>query len=283
MSHINSAQVAEWNGTQGERWAELQQETDRLVAPFGAAALERAAPQPGEHVIDIGCGCGTTTIELVRRVAPGGTVLGIDVSRPMLEVARSRAVGLAPAPLFREADAADAELPAGQDLLFSRFGVMFFADPVPALRHLRGALRPGGRFVFVCWRPPRDNGWAMAPLAAARQALGVTPVKADPHAPGPFAFADEARLRGLLDGAGFTAVDVQRVDAQVPVGDSPRAAAEAAIRLGPAARLLREMGAQHTATVVAAIERALAPLAAADGSVSLPGSGWLVSARNPSI
>jgi len=283
MSETNAPQIAEWNGALGQRWAALQDETDRLAAPFGEAALDLAVPLPGERVIDIGCGCGTTTIELARRVGPSGEVLGVDVSQPMLEVARSRgapAASLAPL-TFCEADAADAELPAGRDLLFSRFGVMFFAEPVPALRHLRQALRPGGRFVFVCWRPPRDNGWAMAPLVAARKALGVTPEKSDPHAPGPFAFADDTRLRGLLADAGFDGVEVRRFDTLVPVGGSPRAAAEAASRLGPTSRLLRDIGEEHRPTVVAAVEAALAPLAAADGSVSLSASTWLVQALNP--
>jgi SAM-dependent methyltransferase len=190
----NSEQIAEWNGALGQRWAAMRQEIDRFVVPFGEAALNAAAPQPGERVIDVGCGCGDTSIELARMVGAAGAVLGIDVSQPMLAVARSRGALANGAHLaFREGDASEAALPAGTDLLFSRFGVMFFSQPSPAFSHMRKSLRAGGRCVFVCWRTPRDNPWAMTPLSAARAALGVTPAPADPNAPGPFAFADEER------------------------------------------------------------------------------------------
>ncbi len=279
MSTVNAEQIAEWNGTQGQRWAELQRELDGIVAPFGEAALRLAAAQAGEHVIDIGCGCGDTSVELARRVGASGRVLGIDVSRPMLEVARAQVTQAGWANLeFREADASEAALPADTDLLFSRFGVMFFAQPVPALRHLRTSMRSSGRLVFVCWRVPRDNAWAMTPLAAARKAMGVTPAPADPHAPGPFAFADEERLRAILTDAGYGKIALQRFDATVRLGSTPRAAAETAVRVGPTSRFVREMGPASVPTIVDAIEKALAPCAAPDGHVSLNGSTWLVMA-----
>jgi SAM-dependent methyltransferase len=182
---------------------------------------------------------------------------------------------------FVEADASRSPLPAGQDLLFSRFGLMFFAEPASALRHLRGALRPGGRCAFVCWRAPRDNPWAMAPLVAARRALGITPPPADPLAPGPFAFADEQRLRGLLAEAGFGGIDVQRLDAPIRLGDSAGEAAAHSLQIGPVSKLAGEAGPAQQPALVAAIEAALAAHAAADGSVSLAGSTWLVQAMNP--
>lgn len=279
MPNDNADQIAEWNGALGQRWAESQRETDAVVATFGQAALQRAQPQPGERVIDIGCGCGDTSIELAQRVGAAGSVLGIDVSRPMLQVARERAAEAGLAQLrFDEADASTAALPAGTDLLFSRFGVMFFADPQAAFTHLHAALRPGGRAVFVCWRAPRDNGWAMAPLVAARKALGITPPPADPLAPGPFAFADGERTRGILAGAGFVDIELQRVDAPIVLGATPRAAAESAVRVGPTARLVREAGPEHLPTILQAIEREFALQAAAGGPISLSGSTWVVSA-----
>jgi SAM-dependent methyltransferase len=165
--------------------------------------------------------------------------------------------------------------------LYSRFGVMFFDDPIPAFAHMRKSLRSGGRCVFVCWRPPRDNPWAMAPLAAARAAIGVTPPPADPNAPGPFAFADDGRVRSILADAGFHAIDIRRFDAKVSLGATPHAAAEMATRIGPTARLIREAGAQHLTAITDAVVAALRPFAAADGSVRVPGSTWIVSARNP--
>ncbi|MBL8349765.1 MAG: methyltransferase domain-containing protein [Burkholderiaceae bacterium] len=281
MSADNAEQIAEWNGEQGRRWAARQQWLDTMTLPFGQAALDAAGARPGERVLDIGCGCGSTTLMLARQVGAGGEVLGVDVSQPMLEVARRQAAETGLPVSFVEADAADAALPGGRDLLHSRFGLMFFNDPAAALRHLRGRLRPGGRIAFVCWRTPRDNPWAMAPLMAARQALGITPAAADPLAPGPFAFADDARLGSLLAEAGFAAADLQRFDAAIPIGDSARAAAQTALQIGPVARLAREAGTDRAAGLVDAIERALLPLAAADGAVRLNGSTWVVTATNP--
>ena len=282
MPGDNSEQIAEWNGALGERWVAMRQEIDRFVVPFGNAALKAAAPQLGERVIDVGCGCGDTSIELARMVGTSGAVLGIDVSHPMLAVARSRGALANGAHLaFREGDASEAELPANTDLLFSRFGVMFFSQPSPAFSHMRKSLRAGGRCVFVCWRAPRDNPWAMTPLSAARAAMGVTPAPADPNAPGPFAFADEERLRAILSGAGFGEIDVQRFDAAISLGATPRSAADSVVQIGPVSRLVREVGAEHLPIIVDAVERALAPLAAPDGHVSLDGSTWIVSATNP--
>ena len=279
MPSDNAEQIAEWNGALGQRWAAMRQEIDRVVTPFGAAALKAAAPQPGERVIDVGCGCGETSIEIARLVGPAGSVLGIDVSQPMLAVARSH--GQSANLSFQEADASGSPLPAGVDLLFSRFGVMFFSEPSAAFSHLRKSLRAGGRCVFVCWRTPRDNAWAMTPLAAARQALDITPPQSDPNAPGPFAFADEERLRNILSAAGFGNIELQRFDAAIFLGPTPRSAAEGVVQLGPVARLLREVGAEHLPIVVDAIERTLAPLAAPNGQVSLNGSTWIVAAANP--
>jgi len=277
----NAEQIADWNGVMGQQWAGMQRETDAVVAPFGNAALHRAAPRPGERVIDIGCGCGDTSIEIARRVGERGTVLGVDVSQPMLAVARAQgALGRHTNLEFRDADASEAELPANTDLLFSRFGVMFFSQPIAAFSHMRKSLRAGGRCVFVCWRAPRDNAWAMAPLSAARAAMGVTPPPADPNAPGPFAFADDARLRAILEGAGFGSVDIQRFDASLTLGATALDAAERALRFGPASRFVREMGVEHVPRVRDAIEQAFAQLAAPDGRVLVDGSAWIVSAMN---
>jgi SAM-dependent methyltransferase len=282
MPADNSEQIAEWNGALGQRWVAMQREIDRIVVPFGDAALKAAAPQPGERVIDIGCGCGDTSIEIARIVGEAGAVLGIDVSQPMLEVARSRGALANWTHLsFREGDAAEAELPTNIDLLFSRFGVMFFSQPSQAFSHLRKSLRTGGRCVFVCWRAPRDNAWAMAPLSAARTAMGVTPTPADPDAPGPFSFADEEKLRAILSSAGFGAIDVQRFDAALSLGATPRSAAEGAVQIGPVSRFVREVGIEHLPIILDAVERTLAPLAAPEGHVSLNGSTWIVSATNP--
>ena len=282
MASANEDQIAEWNGALGHGWAAMQTEIDGIVAPFGEEALRVATARPGERVIDIGCGCGDTSIRLARAVGERGRVLGVDVSRPMLEVARQRAAqeGLEATLTFADADASSAALPRDVDLLYSRFGVMFFDRPAHAFAHLREALKRGGRCVFVCWRQPSDNPWAMAPLVAARKALNVTPAPTDPTAPGPFAFADDGRVRAILADAGFTDIAIERFDTPVFLGASPRAAADNALRIGPTARLAREVGEQHAGTIRHAVEAALAPFVAADGRVRLTGSTWIVSATN---
>jgi SAM-dependent methyltransferase len=282
MTSANQDQIAEWNGVLGQGWAAMQAEIDGIVGPFGEEALRVAAARPGERAIDIGCGCGDTSIRLARAVGERGSVLGIDVSRPMLDVARQRAAqeGLDATLTFTDADASSAALPGAVDLLYSRFGVMFFDRPAEAFAHLRQALKRGGRCVFVCWRRPSDNPWAMTPLAAARKALNVTPAPTDPTAPGPFAFADDDRVRTLLTEAGFESISIERFDTSVILGASPRAAADSSLRMGPTARLAREVGEQHAATIRHAVESALSPFAGEDGRVRLTGSTWIVSATN---
>jgi SAM-dependent methyltransferase len=277
MSDPNAPQITEWNGELGRRWVERRRELEEMLAAFSRAALDAAAARTGERVLDVGCGCGASSLELAAAVGRGGHVLGIDVSRPMLQVARERGAGIAQL-AFIEADAASARFGERFDLLFSRLGLMFFDAPAAALRHLRELLRPGGRLAGVCWRTPRDNPWAMMPLAAARRALGIEPPPRDPHAPGPFAFADGERLERLLRESGFDDIGLRRFDAPVPIGASAAQAAANLLRVGPVSGLAREVGPQHEPAIAAAVERALRPLAAADGSVALDGSVWVVKA-----
>jgi SAM-dependent methyltransferase len=278
MAGDNSEQIRDWNGPLGQRWVEDQTTLDRLTAPFGLAALTAVAASHGERAIDVGCGCGATSIALAEAVGNGGSVLGVDVSRPMLDIARRRGANL-PQLRFEEADASNASLPQDQDLLYSRFGVMFFAAPVPAFAHLRRTLKESGRLAFVCWQGPKENLWASVPVQAARTALGVTPPPADPHAPGPFAFADGDRVRMILLEANFRDADVEPFDAPMSMGETIRAAAESAARIGPVSRLAREAGPDALPRIIDAVEAALTPLAARDGSVALPGRAWIVTAQ----
>ena len=278
----NRQQIQEWNGAQGEAWVRWHDETEQVVAAFGAAALAVADPRPGERVLDVGCGCGTTTFELARRVGPEGHVLGIDVSRPMLEEARRRAEGARlPHIAFTEGDAARTAFPTDRDLSYSRFGTMFFDDPVAAFRHLRTALRPGGRVVWLAWRTPRDNPWATMGVSAARAALGVAAPPTDPNAPGPFALADEDRARTLMIDAGYVDVRFERRDRTIPIGASAADAAQRMLHLGPTARFAREQDPARIPEILAAVQAALMPLADATGAVHATGSAWIIHARNP--
>ena len=186
----NAAQVAYWNDKAAVTWTALQDRLDAMFAPLTLRALDAASPKPGDHVVDIGCGCGATVLELASRVGPEGSVLGVDVSKPMAARARER---IAAAKLgnaqIQVSDASVHNFEAGRaDLLFSRFGVMFFADPSAAFTNLRRALRPGGRLLFAAWRPMAENSWFSVPLAAAADLLPPSP-PLEPDAPGPFAFA----------------------------------------------------------------------------------------------
>ena len=158
---------------------------------------------------------------------------------------------------------------------------MFFERPDAAFAHLRRALRPRGRCAFVCWRTPRDNPWAMAPLVAARAALGIVAEPGDPLAPGPFAFADDARIGSILKAAGFEDVGIRRFDAQIALGRTPRLAAENAMRVGPLSRLVRDVGESQVPTILDAVEHALEGAATGEGEIRLQGSTWIVTASDP--
>lgn len=278
MSAANADQIALWNEDLGQRWVREQARLDASIAPFGAAALRAAAVRVGEVVLDIGCGCGDTSLFLAKAVSPGGEVLGVDVSAPMLARADARAAeaGLQNV-RFAEGDASSAKLGGPFDLLFSRFGVMFFDDPPKAFAHLRSAIKPGGRMAFVCWRSFAENEWARLPALAAISVLGPPSTPSDPIAPGPFALGDALRTRAILEGAGWREVSIAPFDAPMKMGRDVADAAWWSTQMGPAGAMLREAGEDKRDAVVAALTQALEPFAGADG-VALPGAVWIVSA-----
>ncbi|MGH8288244.1 MAG: class I SAM-dependent methyltransferase [Steroidobacteraceae bacterium] len=277
----NANQVAYWNGPVGERWRNRQPDQDVLLAPISDLLLRRAAPSPGEGVLDVGCGCGYTTIELARRVAPKGRVLGVDISAPMLERAHERSPA-DPAITFIEADAtAYAFEPGAADLLFSRFGVMFFAEPHKSFANMRRGLRRRARLAFACWREPRKNPWLMLPLEEACRHVPRPPAPG-PEEPGPFAFADERRVRDILDFAGFAEVRLEALDLSldIGIGRGLDAAVETATGMGPTSRALEGQPAQLRAAAIQSVRTALMRYQVGN-VVALPGAIWIVTARNP--
>ena len=278
MSAANAAQVAYWNDAAGRTWADLQDRIDRQIRPLGLAAMERLAPASGEQVLDVGCGCGDTSLELARRVGPEGGVLGLDISAPMLEVARGRAEAAGARNLaFHEADAQTAALPASRDAVFSRFGVMFFADPTAAFANLRSALRPGGRLGFVCWRPLAENLWMRLPAETAAGLVPPAPPP-EPGAPGPFAFADPDRVRRILAEAGFTGIDLTPHDEAIGGLDLEGTVAMS-FRVGPLGAILRERP-DLAPLLRERVREAVSPWLRGD-AVYMPSATWLVSAQNP--
>jgi len=276
----NAEQIEYWNGKVGETWARMQDRMDAALTPVTAALLSLAAPQPGEHVLDIGCGTGETTLALAAAVGDTGTALGVDISEPMLARARERATELLSDAEFRNADVANFAEDDGFDLIVSRFGVMFFTDPVAAFANVRRLAAADARLVFACWQPAADNLWATLPLDVLADLLPAAD-PADPHAPGPFAFADPDHVAGILAAAGwhdpaFHALPFRMVTG---AGDDPIAeAVKFSLRIGPAARAVRDAGPEVDAEARVRLAAALAAHLA-DGSVGLPGAVWLVSAR----
>jgi SAM-dependent methyltransferase len=273
----NKAQIDYWNGPIGEEWAKHNSDTDRTLREAADAALKLADARPGERALDIGCGAGVTTLLLADDVGPGGHVTGVDVSQPLLALARSRmqAANID----FVEADAALYPFLPDRDLIFSRFGVMFFVDPVAAFANIRKSAARDGRLAFVCWRAVEDNEWVSLPYAAARPVLPQQkPVH--PHAPGPFAFADADRLHGILGAAGFSKIGIEKFDGMMNLGPSPQGASFQVTQLmGPTARALRNADDATRAKAQNAVTDALAKFQTGTQDIRLGMACWLVSAK----
>jgi SAM-dependent methyltransferase len=278
----NAEQITYWNEHSGPKWVARQALLDAQLASFGEAAIEAARVQAGERVLDVGCGCGDTTLAVARRVGAGGRAVGVDLSAPMLARARERAAAerLANAE-FLQADAQTHPLaPASFDAVVSRFGVMFFADPTAAFRNLRTALVPGGRLAFACWQSLPENPWMLVPVMAAAQHVPLPPPPA-PGAPGPFSFAERARVEGILSGAGFADVEFRTFAPEMTLGGEVGldGAVEFLIQLGPMAAALREANRPELLpAVTAAVREALAPYVTPRGVV-MASKAWIVTGR----
>lgn len=268
----NEAQIEYWNGRVGHTWTAAQERMDRMLAPLTTLAIDRADPRSGEQAIDIGCGCGDTALALADR---GARVLGLDISAPMLQRAWERAEGRRDLS-FRQADASTEVFQGDQQLLFSRFGVMFFADPVAAFANLRTALADGGRMVFMCWQAPAVNPWVSVAGRAIQPFLPDVRA-ADPREPGPFAFADRDYLHGILVEAGFTRIGIDGATADLRVGGDLDEAMRFQGEIGPTARVLTELEGEVRERAVAAVRAALAAHLGDDG-LHLGAATWLVSA-----
>lgn len=275
-----------WNTDAGRRWATDADRLDAQLEAIGRVTLEAAALEPGQRVLDIGCGAGWSTIEAARRVAPGGLAVGVDVSSPLLAVARRRARRHgATGVTFLDGDGQTAAPPPGRfDRAISRFGVMFFADTVAAFRNIARRLEPGGRLAFCCWGHPDDNPWMSLPRAAAARHVALPP-QVDPAVddePGPFRLADVTRTTAALAAAGFRDARVTVAAGRLLVGgpgDLDEAAAFS-MRIGPAASATRDIDDATRRRVAAAVRESLEPHAEADG-VRMAYTALVVTATAP--
>ncbi|HEY6877213.1 MAG TPA: class I SAM-dependent methyltransferase [Polyangiales bacterium] len=274
MAEITQTEL--WNGEAGARWTAFQERIDRLFAPFDEVLLRRAAPTVGESVLEVGCGCGGSTLALARAVGEGGSVLGIDLSRPMLQRARERTAGMANVTL-RQGDAGRYVFPDPVTLIYSRFGVMFFDDPALSFRNLRSALGLGGRLCFVCWQALELNPWHALPLRAAARLVALPP-PAEPGQPGPFSLAKEEHLQSLLTEAGFEDVQMHGHTLQLSLGDLASATELMTEVVGPLSRALATLDAFAREAARAEVRAALREHLAGD-QVSLAASVWIVHAR----
>ena len=275
----NAEQIEYWNLQAGPKWVAESARMDAMLAPIGLAAMERARPASGERVLDVGCGAGRTTLELAARVGAKGSVLGVDISAPMLGLARERAGAEKVANAkFENADAQTfAFTPESVDLIFSRFGVMFFAEPDAAFANLRRALRPGGRLAFVCWQALGLNPWMRDSIAAIAKHVQMPPPAA-PDAPGPFAFADAARVRGILERAGFRSVAHEALLGEISLGRTVDEALAFATEIGPAGSALRGATDAQRDAALASMREALEAQLKADG-VRMAYATWIVTAE----
>ena len=277
----NADQIEYWNGEAGDKWVRHQESQDRMLAPLGALSLAAAGVSAGERVIDVGCGCGDSSLALARQVGPQGQVTGADISEQMLAQARRRAAAEPALPLsFIQADAASHAFRKGEaDVVHSRFGVMFFNDPHGAFVNLASALRPGGRLAFICWRPLAENEWVREPLAVAARHADLPPIP-PPGTPGPFAFGDRDYLASILAAGGFTDHDIAPHDKPVVLGDSLEAGLVKIVDNSPVSRALTGAEDAVRARVAEAMREAMQSYMTPDG-LTLGTATWLVTARKP--
>jgi SAM-dependent methyltransferase len=274
---VNQDQVALWNDASGRAWVEMQQVLDRMLAPFETPLIDAAFPGQGGRVLDVGCGAGATTLAMARRLQTSGSCLGADISGPLLVAAKARAAaeGISTAS-FVQADAQTHAFDADSfDAVISRFGVMFFDDPVAAFDNIRRAVRIGGKLAFVAWRSPAENPFMTTAKRAAEPLLTNLPAP-DPNAPGQFAFADGDRVRRILESSGWSDIDLGRLDVE---GTAPEPGLLSyATRLGPVGLALREMNDEALrARVTAAVHAAFRPYIK-NGVARFGMATWLVTA-----
>jgi SAM-dependent methyltransferase len=276
---IGMAQRQFWNSEATRRWVTEQAHIDRFFAKVTDTALAAAAPIRGERALDIGCGTGTTVLRLAEAVGPNGRVLGVDISEPQFALARQRiaAAGVTQVQLVLD-DAATHDLPPECfDLCFTRFGVMFFAEPITAFRNIRRAMKPSGRLLLAVFRSGSENPWATASAAAIGHLVPPS-VPPGPEEPGQFSWSDPARVRRILVGAGFSNVVLTPLDLEFAMGADAAEAAEFATFIGQGARMLHGQSDETRQAARKALE-VFFHAHEGPGGVRLAGALWLVSAQ----
>jgi ubiquinone/menaquinone biosynthesis C-methylase UbiE len=281
----NEEAIRAWDGPLFDRFLRFKHLLTGGLGVHGEAALRRHAPQPGQRVLDIGCGFGDTTLRIAELVGDRGEAVGVDAAPRFVEYAQQDAArGGVTNASFLTADVQSLELEQRFDMAFSRFGTMFFANPVVALRNVRGMLEPGGQLVMVVWRRREDNEWLYTAQTIVEAIVSRPEEYEEPTCgPGPFSMAGADTTSDILLGAGFAEISLLRCDLPLKIGDDLDEAIELVTALGPAGEILRlqgERAAHLHGEVDAALRAGLGELQTPDG-VMAAGSTWIVSARAP--
>jgi len=282
MSESNITQKEYWNGPHGRRWADFREIFEARFASHIPPLMDKVAARAGDHVVDIGCGFGPSTVRVAQQVGPTGSVIGLDISRVLLDQAErlaGQSLGEDYDVQFIEADAQTYPFKKGwADIVCSRFGVMFFADPVAAFKNIRTVLKDGGRLAFICWAPPQENQWMTAPTKAAQKHLNLPPPP-PPGSPGIFAFADRDRIDQILSDAGFSDISIEKVTPNVTVGTNLDDAVSDALAVAPWASALDGQAEATVAALMAEIRATFEPYETPQGVV-IQSACWLVGARS---
>ena len=281
----NEEAVRAWNGVLFDRFVEFRHVVSGGLAPHGDAAIELAPPRPGDRVLDVGCGFGDASQQLAVLVGPEGSVLGVDVADRVIEAAVAEAAAAGTSNLrFEVRDVQITEFDDTFDYAFSRFGTMFFANPVPALRNMRRALVPGGRLCMVVWRRKLDNPWIHRAELVVKPLLKEDENADEPRCgPGPFSMADADTTSAILLAAGFQEIAFHRCDLPIMIGRDLEDAINSNLAIGPAAEALRLAGAEGARLrpqLSELLRTALAEFETPHGVIA-DSSTWAVTARTP--
>ena len=279
MDHTQQTQDEQtrlWNGPGGRGWIELQETLDRGLQPFEDLLVQAVAAADASRVLDVGCGTGSTTLAVARLLGAQGRSIGIDLSAPMIAVARARAERERSSASFVIADAQTHTFePASFEMIVSRFGVMFFDDSVRAFANLRRAAAPKADLRVVVWRSPADNPFMTAAERAAAPFLPELPARR-PDEPGQFAFADRSRVHSILEKSGWTEIDIQPLDV---VCTLPASKLDAYFtKLGPLGRVLQQVDEQERSRIIEAVRAAFGPYVHS-AAVRFTAACWLVEAH----
>jgi ubiquinone/menaquinone biosynthesis C-methylase UbiE len=282
-SAANAEAIEAWDGPLFERFVKYRHIMVGGLAPHGDEALRTDPPAPGDRVLDLGCGFGDATQQIAALVGPEGSVLGVDASPRFIDTATRESAGVENAS-FAVADVQTATFEGPFDYAFSRFGTMFFANPVAALRNVRAALVPGGRLVMVVWRAKVENDWVYRGQQIVERFVTKPEEYDDPTCgPGPFSMGNADTTSGILLSAGFEEISLRRCDLPIMIGSDLDEAAAMVMSIGPAGEILRLAGdrAAHLhEPIAAALQEGFAEWDGPDGVVA-PASTWIVSASVP--